>query len=169
MGALHKHGFHEIQLSLQDIAAGSANDTGDMYTWMGNVSNLGVVDSDQYQIRTANLAFRSNQNGQATNFFSAQFTVYSGGGGGVAAGTIRHQLSFAFSANTAPPNATKGVFVDLSGPASTFLTFPAGDAVGLPWNIFEGDSFAFERISNNATGLASVGMGITVGIGKAGA
>jgi hypothetical protein len=164
-----KHGAHRYDLSLAALAAGSAADTSNVFPWDGYadggpglaVSGPATAYTFPYDT-TAEEVFEfvytvdTTYTGQATNFASICFrliraaavlndlrVVYNAAGVTTAAFTL---VSMAAASGAVLFNAGTGV-----------LTVSAGST--LPWTLQQGDILQLLRLSNNATGQATPGIG----------
>ncbi len=169
MAGNRKHGAHRFDLSLPALAAGSAADTSNVYPWdayADGSAGLAVsgpptaysypYDPTAEEIFECCYTVEATYTGQATNFASICFrliraaavlndlrVVYSAAGVTTAAFTM---VSFAAAASAVLFNAGTGI-----------LTLQAGSL--LPWTLQPGDIIQLLRLSNNATGQATPGIG----------
>ena len=154
-------------LSVPAAAGGTALDTVgssfiyDSFARRGTTAGGAALTYDQMSeaIQEMALTTAAVLTGQATNFVSPQVTHRN------AAGTTQNQIKVDFSAAgvvTAafvPVNLAVASAAVATGSGTGVLTVVTGAA--LPWTLVPGDTITFDRLSNNATGLATPAMSLT--------
>jgi hypothetical protein len=167
MGGARKGVATRHVLSFGLAAAGSAADLVgatflyDPFARGGATASGSGVGYDVAAEEVQELALTTNAvlTGQSTNFVSPRVTHRN------AAGTTKNQISVAFSAAgvvTAafvPVNLRVASGAVTTGAGTGVLTVTTGTA--LPWTLVAGDTITFDRLSNNATGLATPAMSLT--------
>jgi hypothetical protein len=165
-GGLRKHGLHLVTLSLPALAAGNANDAGAIYTYHGFPAqsataapgSMAVLDWAPDQVVEANFVTYAALTGQATNYAIVDLAHRTGA-------TLNNEIRVLFSAAGVvaaayvPANLVAASGATVTGTGTGTLTVQAG--VALPWVLTPGDTIAFSRLSNNATGLATPAMSCT--------
>jgi hypothetical protein len=160
MGGQRKFGAHRYNLEITAMAAGSASDTSAgifVYDAFANgaatAGATNTTDPTIESITEMNLTVYTTLTGQATNFASFRVTHRN------SAGTTKNGIQVTFSAAgvvvTAfvPANLVAASGATVTGAGTGTLTVNSGTA--LPWDLAPGDTITFDRVSNNATGLAT--------------
>jgi hypothetical protein len=175
VAGIRKHGTHGIHLNIALLAAGSATDGNSVDTFVyqafagssATASGGGGLSGEQEFVVEAQIVTAAVLTGQATNFASPRLTHRN------AAGTIQNQVKVDFSAAGvvtvafAPVNYSVASAAVATGAGTGTLTVVTGTA--LPWALTNGDTVSFDRLSNNATGLATPAMSALLQIGIKGA
>lgn len=174
-GGARKHGAHRIQLNIPLAAAGSASDlVGDVFTYDGFAESGGgglaspTAGYDLYSeaVIEASVATYVAFTGQATNFASLRLTHARNA-------VTQNQIEVTFSgtgivtAALVPMNFGVASGAVVPGAGTGTLTVVTGTA--LPWTLQPGDTITLDRLSNNATGLATPAVSATITIAGKGA
>lgn len=164
MATTRKHGTHStVDLNIGLLAAGSAADPNSIDSFIyeafsgssATASGGGGLSAEQEFLLELAVLTAAILTGTVTNFASIRFTHRN------AAGTTLNQIQVTFSAagvvtaafvpmNFGPPVASGGV---VPGAGTGVLTVITGTV--LPWALSNGDTITLDRLSNNATGLAT--------------
>jgi hypothetical protein len=170
MASTRKHGTHAIHLAIPSAAAGSAADTvGAAWTYQSfagsssTASGGGGLSGEQEWLLELILTTYLVLTGQATNFVSLRVTHVD------STGTVKNRIRVIFSAAgvvtvaNAPINYAVPSAAAVPGAGTGTLTVDTG--VALPWPLANGDSIILDRLSNNATGLATPAASATGQVG----
>lgn len=175
MAPARKHGAHRVQLNIGNMAAGSANDLlADIFDWDSYAAEgAGTInlptnnyDTTAYSVQEASVTTYTTLTGQATNFASLRLTHTD------SAGNVKNRIRVAFSGTGIVATALTSMNFAVAsgatvpGAGTGVLTVDTGTA--LPWTLVPGDDIVFDRVSNNATGLATPSASATILIGQAG-
>jgi hypothetical protein len=175
MAGQRKYGAHRHSLTIPAAAAGSGADViGHIFTYdafaEGGVTANGpasIYDPTVEAVVEMYFATYVVLTGQATNFVSPRVTHRN------AAGSTVDQVKVDFSAAGVvtvafvPANLSVASGAVVVGAGTGTLTLVAG--VVLPWTLVPGDTITFDRLSNNATGLATPAMSLNFVIAQKGA
>lgn len=176
-GGSRKHGAHRHVLSFPLAAAGSAADlvgaefSYDNYAEVGAGTIAGpTIGYDAYAeavVEASVVAVGATLTGTATNFVSPRLTQFD------SAGNVKNRIRVAFSGTGViatqyiPMNYGVASGATVPGAGTGTLTVDTG--VALPWTLSPGDQIVFDRVSNNATGLATPAMSCNITIAGKGA
>lgn len=155
MAATTKHGGHRIALAVQALAAGTANDTSELFTYDFSYSTYSTYDSTSEYITRATVVFAANVTGQATDFFSVQLTHYNSAGS-----VVDRVTPTATVFSSSGVTATAYVPIDVTAAAAG-----TGNTIVKGWLLAPGDTLEAKRLSSTATGLASPAFAVTLLLG----
>lgn len=174
MAGVRAHGLHLQNISLGALAAGTGSDAGEgvaIHAFADQSAAaagdaMAVFDRAAYQLTEANFFTYTALTGQATNFASICLQHRTGT-------TVNNDIRVVFSAagvvtvayTLVNLNAASGATV--TGAGTGTLTVQTGTA--LPWTVVPGDTIVINRISNNATGLATPAISLTFALQSVGA
>lgn len=146
-----KHGGHHLSLTVDALAAGSANDASDVYPYDYLYSTYAVYDPVTEYVIRGTLVFAASVSVTATNFFNVVATHYN------LAGSVVDQITIFNQSTTA---ATAYVPIDVTAIAAS-----TGNTLQKGWTLTAGDTIEVKRTSSNSTGAASPSLGVNFVVG----
>lgn len=170
-GPRRKYGLKTVVLAVALMAAGSATDGASASTFVYNAFANGAltatagggVDGAQEWLQELTVVTNAILTGQAANFASIRVTHRDG------AGVIKNQMRVDFSAAGVvtvafvPLNFAVANAAVVTGAGTGVLNVNTG--IALPWPLLNGDTITLDRLSNNATGLATPAFSAALSFG----
>jgi len=171
MASTRKHGTHStVNLGVEPMAAGSAADTDvDVFIYEAfSGSSLtagggGGLSAELEFLLELAVVTAAILTGQATNFASIRVTHRNAAGATVDQIQVTFSAAGVVTAAFVPMNFGVPSGAVVTGAGTGVLTVVTG--VALPWTLLPGDTIALDRLSNNATGLATPPISCTGKIG----